>query len=59
MTQAEIREVANQFKDLSNWQLRMIVMHPNQCAEMAANELLVREVRKNDVRQAPSNTPQL
>jgi hypothetical protein len=46
MTNAEIRAVAHELEREPSFFLRMMVMHPNHCSELAANELLVREIKK-------------
>jgi hypothetical protein len=39
-------EISNMLHDEPSFFVRMLAMHPNQCAELAANELLVREIKK-------------
>ncbi|HEY1249199.1 MAG TPA: hypothetical protein VGE97_09440 [Nitrososphaera sp.] len=45
MNRTEMRELSHQLQTLPNFVLRMLSDHPNQTAELAANELIVRSVR--------------
>lgn len=49
MTRAEIRAVGDRLETLPDLILLMIKNHPNQIAEMAANELTVRNVKREYV----------
>lgn len=46
MNRKEMSEISNMLHDEPSFFVRMLAMHPNQCAELAANELLVREIKK-------------
>jgi hypothetical protein len=46
MTASEMRAVSNLFEHLSDWLLGVIRDNPKAVAELAANEKLVRNIRK-------------